>query len=282
LIATLRKTRGVSFDAPMSMAVHITDTSAPKLKVPLSPWPRELDSRWPEKETREFLELAGQFAKEARFDEFMKAHQPLYDLATSRMTTLLHKEFHAEWFDKFFGARLNAQFHLVLGMLNGPNSYGVRVKVGDVEELYCVLGVWERDWLGNPGFTRNVLPTVVHEFCHSYANPCVDRHVGELEAAGRKIFPRVKEKMGRMAYGNWQTMMYESLVRACVVRYRMTHEGREAAEQEIAEEQKRGFLWIKELVARLDEYEADRQKYPTVESFFPRVVEFFDAYSKKD
>src|SRR3972149_6349853 len=40
----LRSTRGVSYDAPMSMAVHITDTEKLEEKVPFDPRPDGLDA----------------------------------------------------------------------------------------------------------------------------------------------------------------------------------------------------------------------------------------------
>jgi hypothetical protein len=132
---------------------------------------------------------------------------------------------------------------------------------------------------GTPQFDRSMLPTIVHEFCHSYANPLVDRHAAALQAAGESIFSRVKARMRQMAYGNWRTMMYESLVRACVIRY-MAAESPPAAEKEALSDQGRGFLWIKGLADLLGQYESDRKTYPTLESFFPRIVEFFDSYSK--
>ena len=38
---------------------------------------------------------------------------------------------------------------------------------------------------------------------------------------------------------------------------------------------KAGFLWMRELVTLLGEYEADRTRYATFDLFMPRVVEFF-------
>jgi hypothetical protein len=123
------------------------------------------------------------------------------------------------------------------------------------------------------------LPTVVHEFCHSYVNPLVNQHAGELEKAGQRIFFTVAEAMKRQAYPGWQTMMYESLVRACVVRYRLATEGEAAAERQIIQENTNRFYWMRDLSNLLGEYEANRNKYPTLESFFPEIVAFFDKYA---
>ncbi|NOR14164.1 MAG: DUF4932 domain-containing protein [Candidatus Aminicenantes bacterium] len=74
-------------------------------------------------------------------------------------------------------------------------------------------------------------------------------------------------------------MMYESLVRACVVRYRLASEGEAAAEQQIIRENNNRFFWIRGLSDLLGEYEADREDYPNLDSFFPEIVKFFDKYA---
>jgi hypothetical protein len=73
----LRRTRGVSFDAPMIMAVLLTDTEKLQTKVPLDPWPQSLDGRWTADGAREFLEAARQFVRDASFREFFEKHRPL-------------------------------------------------------------------------------------------------------------------------------------------------------------------------------------------------------------
>jgi len=84
--------------------------------------------------------------------------------------------------------------------------------------------------------------------------------------------------MERMAYGNWQTMMRESLVRACVVRYLTKIDGENAAKKQIESEIRNGFFWMQELSDLLIQYEQQRDKYPTLEAFFPKVVDFYNNY----
>lgn len=280
LASSLREKYSVSYDAPMSLAIHIEDTNNFELRVPLKPRPVGLDSRWRSKDVRDFLKKARLFAQETEFDEFFEEHQPMYDRATNQLRQLLDKEAHLEWFDDFFSARPGAEFHIALGIINGPSNYGVKVVLVEREEYHCILGVWKCGYLGlgEPKFDESILPTVVHEFCHSYANQIVDSHLSQLEKPGKEIFAKVRDKMTNMAYGNWQTMMRESLVRASVVRYMATTEGPEAAQRQIRNEVRRGFSWIPELSELLARYERQRDKYPTVDVFFPNIVEFFNSY----
>jgi len=282
LARELRRKRGVSFDACMSMAVHLKDAYELAEKVSLSPRPDSLDGRWQPNEAREFLQAARQFVKDTSFRQFIEKHRSLYQITESRIQALLDKEAHIDWFDRFFGARPQAHFTVTLGLVNGGSSYGPHFRGADgKEELFCIMGVWQTDKEGVPVFTHDMLHTVTHEFCHSYANPIIDRHRADLKAAGERIFPHVAVSMRRQAYGNWTTMFYESLVRASTLRYVRKYDGAGAAWVATLEQQARGFPWIDDLSALLGEYEAERDRYPTLESFSPRLVAFFNAYADK-
>ena len=283
LARELHRTDGVSYDAVMSMAVHLTDAEQLnlKLKLPLQPWPEGLDKRWTAPEVTNFLAAAQQFVKDSSFEEFVEQHRPLYQTTVARMQTLMEKEAHLEWFNAYFGQRSQASFTVALGLLNGGGCYGPHFRAADGrEELYCVLGVWQTDKQGMPEFTRDVLDTVVHEFCHSYANPIIERHQAELNASGEALFAQVAARMRSQAYGNAHTMLCESLVRACTVRYVRQYAGEEAARGAIQSEKKKGFLWMQEMSDLLGEYEAHRDQYPTLEDFSPRLVTFFADYAK--
>ena len=197
LAASLRRKRGVSYDAPMSLAVHVTDALSLKEKVPFKPHPPKLDRRWRLAEVREFLKQARLFVKASKFKEFIDVHLPLYDKAVERMRQTAAEHAHLEWFDRFFGQRPGARFHLVLGMLNGPCCYGGGITVGKTEQIYSILGVWRCDRDGLPRFPKSVVPTIVHEFSHSYCNPLVQGRAGKLARAGRKMYARVAKKMKR-------------------------------------------------------------------------------------
>ena len=281
LARELRNAHGVSYDAVMSMAVHLTDAEHLKLKLPLQPWPEGLDQRWTAPDVSDFLAAARQFVKDSSFQEFIEQHRPLYQTTVTRMQTLMEKEAHLEWFDAYFGQRPQASFTVALELLNGGGCYGVHFRAADGrEELYCVLGVWQTDKQGLPEFTRDTLPYVVHEFCHSYANPLIERHLAEFQASGDALFEQVAGKMRSQAYGNGQTLLKESLVRLSVIRYLRQYEGEEAARRAIQAEKRNGFLWMPELSDLVGEYETHREQYPTLENFAPRLIAFFAEAAK--
>ena len=282
LARKLRSTRGVSFDACMSMAVHLSDVQKIGERVPFDPRPAGLDSRWVLPEAREFLAELRKFAADSRFPEFFAHHRPLYEIAEKQMKDLLDTQAHLEWFPEYFGPRAGATFTVAIALLNGPSNYGSRCLLPTgTEELFCILGTWETDAEGQPVFRSGVLETVVHEFCHSYTNAVIDRHEAELKSAGERLFAQVSAAMARQAYGQWKTMLYESLVRACTIRYLRRHQGLVAAWWKTRDDQGRQFRWVGDLASLLGEYEEHRDRYPTLESFAPRIVTFFNSQADK-
>ena len=105
LAKQLRETRRLGFNAPMGLAVHVTDAVSLQERVPLSPLPESMDSRWTPETARQFLDLARKFVAETDFKGFLAKHQPLYQAAVQRMQETLDKQGHLEWFDSFFGPR---------------------------------------------------------------------------------------------------------------------------------------------------------------------------------
>jgi hypothetical protein len=277
----LRRQRGVSYDAVMSMAVHLQDTTTLALRMPLDPQPPRLDRRWRPREAREFLDEAREFVRASDFNGFVADHREFYDAAAARLQGPFEKNAYVDWFDEFFGKRPQARFRAIVGLLNGGGNFGVGVRFADgTEEITPVIGAYLFDNDGLPVFGPGIDNTIVHELCHSYTNPFVDAFARQLEPSGEAIYPHRQAKMEQQAYGNWKTMMYESLVRACTVRYVLAHDGPAAAQKTVDYNRGRGFTWTGKLAGLLGEYERQRDEYPTLDAFMPRVVKFFESVAQ--
>lgn len=280
LAAKLSRTRGISYDAVMKMAVHMTDTVSLGEKIPFSPRPETLDARWTTENAREFLALARKFVADSKFNEFFDKHRPLYQAAEQRLQAVLTEHARLDWFDGFFGPRAGADFRVIMGMLNGGGSYGARITLPDGrEDLYSILGVWKVDEKGEPAFSAGMASTLVHELGHSYTNNVVDQFLEELQGPGEKLYELVAPQMREQAYGSWQTMMRESVLRACEVRYSYAVGGAAAAKKTAEYESSRSFYWVGELGEVLARYDAQPRKYKDLAGFFPQIVSFFNDYA---
>ncbi|MBN1490298.1 MAG: DUF4932 domain-containing protein [Phycisphaerae bacterium] len=275
----LRASRGVGYDAVMSMAVHLEDAASLELKIPFNAKPVRLDSRWRPAEARQFLAQARHFSDTTDFQGFFARHETLYRVAAERMTDRVQESAYRQWFDGFFGPRADTTFRVIVGLLAGPGGYGVSVRYPDGrEDMTPVLGVTRWDAEGLP-VIGDVAGWLAHEFCHPYTNPLVQAYADQLETAAQRLYAPRADQLRRQKYGTWQTMMCESLVRACVVRFVHATQGEAAAYSEAVRQHGRGFEWTQDLSERLAEYEVDRERYPTFNTFMPRIVAFFNEYA---
>jgi hypothetical protein len=277
LAKVIRDSLGVGFDAVMAMAVHLSE---PPGIEPLLPFTDSIpDRRWGPMR-KQFVDELRAFFVDARCGEFFDRMQPVYDAALSRYRRIFDK-LDVNWYKRFYGRTPKTTFHVVLGMGNGGGNFGPRVVYpGGREDVYAIEGVDSVDASGTPVFPEDwYLPTLVHEFNHSFVNYLSDLNRQALEGAGKVLFDSVKPVMARQAYASWQTMENEALVRAAVVRYLMEHpDGGQPPMAELGVQvNRRGFFWLRGLVALLGRYESERATFPTLESFMPEIVRFYDT-----
>lgn len=279
----LRSKYGIAYDAVASLAVHLGPLPELAPRTPLQPLPAMLDARWRDVDRAAFVATLRDFAVETKAAEFFAAHRELYRKAEVRLAARLGESKARPWFDAFFGGRAGASCTVHVGLLCGGHNYGVSVQHADgtPDELRPVFGCWRFDRDGVPEFGKEMLPLFVHELCHSYTNPIVERHLGRLHEAGERLFAAKATAMRRQAYGNGRTVLCETFVRACVIRCVADTEGEAAGRKQIAAERRDHFVWAGELAELLREFQADRTKYPTFDAFVPRIAEALDAIAAK-
>jgi hypothetical protein len=273
----LNQKSGINYDAVMSMAIHIKDVDTVAQRVPF-----EEKGRWRPDDARRFLVALRGFVERSKFRLFVEAHAALYETTGARLRALVESNADFSWFDKFFGAKPASRFIVIPGLVNGGGNYGPSLTAEDGrEEMYAILGVWQVDADQQPRFGKNAyVPTLVHEFAHSYVNYLVDRFPA-LDPAGNAVFGPVAGAMVNQAYGNGHTLVCESLVRAATARYILAHDGAAQARNEVANEIGRSFLWTGELFQLLAGYESDRERFPTLEAFMPKVVAYFESLAPR-
>ena len=272
----LRDTRGVGFDAVMKMAVHINQP--PELD-PIIPFTSLVpEPRWGKENAEKFIVLLKQFYIDTNCEDFFKQHDDMFLIAQERFK-IVYDHFDVGWYNKFYGTSPKGSFNILIGLGNGGGNYGAKIVYPDnKEDVYAIMGTWTADSLGNPIYRlEGYLPTLIHEFNHSYVNHLIEGNAKEFENSGKILFEQVKDNMKRQAYPNWQIMMNEALVRASVISYLKSHNSSPSEINcEIETQIGKGFTWMKELVAALEFYENNRDEYPTLESFITILVSFYD------
>lgn len=281
-IQSIRNQNGLGYDAVMSFAVHLQHNEKYSLVREAT---STLDTRWEKVDKKKFIKLLNEFNKDSQADVFFQNHLEYYNKVAGSFNSIL-ENFNQNWYQNYYGVSSNEKYNLILGFANGGGNYGVKVHPKNQQLIVnAIMGVWDFDKnTGEAVFSvKDHLPTLIHEYNHSFINHYLDskQNMDLLAESGEKIYQVQKEEMNNQAYGNWITLVNESLVRASVVRYLIdTNETEQTVEKEIQTQINRGFLWTKELSDLLGEYENSRDKYPDFGSFYPRIIQFFNETAK--
>lgn len=246
----IRAKHGVGYDAPMSLACHLGPLPDLAERVDFSSSPERLDARWQLEETRAFLADLRTFVRDARVEEFLSSQREFEQGAVDRLAHAFDAGRLRAWCDGFFGKREGACFEVRVGLLCGPHNYGVGMHAEHpaepIDEITPVIGCWQWDRAqGLPTWPKGAIePLIVHELCHSYVNPLVDRAWGSLEAPSAALLALDEGRMRRQAYSTARIVCYETVVRACVVRFARERAGQKGEERMKSGEVAKGFLWV--------------------------------------
>jgi hypothetical protein len=245
------------------------------------------------------MEELRHFAAATKFNEFFAAQAPIYEQGIRPCKSIMEQNEVAkdqsgrefvkflsadigEWLGDFFGVENTGELKLVLGFVNGFANYGPRFETGGTSEKYAIIGMRPFD----PGNTVMFLPqqveTVVHEFCHSFTNPVVDKYMDQMRPAGEHLFATHAAALRPRGYQNWDAVLYETAVRACVASFlRQSIADTRFTDYYLRAEARRGFVWTEDMGNFLKKYESSRDEYPTFRSFFPEFVDFLNDYTEE-
>ena len=275
----LRAESGVGYDAIASLAVHLGPLPELNELVPFeldpTPFGGRLDARWGGARARDFVVLLRDFAVQGDAAAFFAAQSEHFRAIEGRFAACLANSRARPWFDGFFGERVGATCRAIPGLLCGGGNYGVGVRYpdGKPEELTPIFGCWSWDTEGLPVFGESYLPLFVHELCHSYTNPIVDRFSAALLPAGERLFKVRAKAMRAQAYGNARTVLYETFVRSVVVCCRTETEGQAAGDAQAEQEVRASFDWVPRVAALLAKREHAGDRPADFDVLIPAIAD---------
>jgi len=256
-----------SFDKPIDLIVHYSLDKSKLINYPT----KNNASFEIFKEKKEslfrFLELYQNFYTTANFEDYFESNSTLYNELIDTVTKELSNEDLIGTLEQFYG-KSQQSYNIILSPLQNAGGYSVKIK-GD---LIAVVGA---------GLTKDSTPLfdveylkkelILHEFSHSFCNPIINKYMEELnfmeDTEGNFRF-----KMASLGYHSKESILYEYLVRACVIRMVNTLYGKEESEKLLNEESGKGFYLMQVFNEGLKHYENNRNTYSTLEKYFPELI----------
>ena len=272
---------GIAYDGPMWMAFHLDDNLELLADVK-DVW--QHDPRWTKENTGKFIPLLQKFYKDTRFDEFFKDNTDLYADAVKRFT-VIYEQVDLDWLYSFYGKEESSDIYLIkIGLGVWGNCYGVNVDYNSgIRKIYAIMGVWSLDNAGLPVFSKIPdLPILMHEFCHPFTDNLTEKNKESFKESGEKIYSVVKNVINAEAYPSWEVFLDEALTQASTIKYMKDHHFEQSEIESLTKWMKEdfGFFWIEELIAELESYDRQRAKYPTLESYMPKLAEAYNRWTE--
>lgn len=269
-----------SWEIP-SLAVHLSPPPALEPLVPLND--TSVRDGWDDRTllTRDIIDLLHRFYKDTDCESFFRSQKSYYAAVNKHCENQLVK-INAHWLENFFSVPVTERYYGIINLQGFGNGDYLRVNYkSNHRDTYTIFGCSKFDAKGLPGNFSNPLiaRSNLHEYIHAFTNQLVDRNIITLQKPAETLLlnSQVSKLVANTFYGNWQFLLYESLVRSCSIKYLASQKALQAnAIDEIKAQKNAGFLWIKGLVDQLNLYEANRKKYKNIEAFMPEIVSYFE------
>ena len=260
-------------DAYPTAMLYLSDPPALELTQPIPP--HIYRAFRGEENFAHFVHALRIFARQTQFNLFFTRSQKLYQLLETRFREELAGADPTGQVEAYFGIR-QLSYHLILSPLLHHGGFGPHIgRHGGPYDVYTLLGPTDATrGLPEYGPRDHLLQIIWHEFSHAFVNPLSEEYYPMLRPHA-ELFAPLAEQMARIGYTHWFDCANEHLIRAITARLAHHHLGAEAGRRALREESGRGFRYIHAIARRLEEYESQRDRYPTFISFFPRLIAVF-------
>lgn len=222
----------------------------------------------------EFVSLSRAFANDCGFPEFYARNRSYYDRLIAQFRPSVTAS--TRILSAYLGMPLGST-EVVLGPLLHDGGFATRYDSDEGEaSAYAFIGpVGILDGETDFGSSERLQPLISHEFAHTVINPLTARHSANVDASAAN-FEGLVEAMRREGYTTWEQAINESIIRAITARLTTLQRGKAAGAAEISDELQRGFVYVPALILALEYYEAHRDTYPTIESYYPNLLRVFE------
>ncbi len=271
--------RGFTYDAPPTMALSLDGGEA--FDAPAEGWSSYLKGRAGGARRLENFRIAlGEAYDASGFRGFLSEHEVEYRRWIEEASAGFDAKAIPSWLEKFYGPSTKPVYHFVFAPAMFPGGgYGFSRLAGKGAgarlQVYQIVRAQGSGADGSSPFPsgKELAALGLHEFGHSFVNPALEK--GSADPRLARIFAPVAAKMRSMAYGQVPVFLNELVLRAATVmgRKALGLIAPERVASELESERAEGFYPIARVYAMLEEYEADRARYPDFSGFGPVVLE---------
>lgn len=218
-----------------------------------------------------FLDKLEDFANRINFEDYYNSNIELYSEWTRYILSCFKRGNVLKFYENYFGHTDNEYYlNLIPFAADGSFSASIGNKIYDMNPVTSDM---KRDTLFERDRIEIVISAPIHEFLHGYVNPITDK-LGLLDS-NTNLFDELKEKMSVQGYPTDVEIINEHLVRAIHIRYIINeYNDIKWAEYVTRSEEENGFIYIREILEKLEFFENNRNVFNTFDDFYPEIVSY--------
>jgi hypothetical protein len=221
-----------------------------------------------------FLDLLRDFANQSSFNKFYEEHRNFYmEMVNTTAGNLGDRDYILE-LETFYGRKQKSYSIILVSLYNGVGFGNSLLFEDGTRELYNTMGSFkvENDvpFFGDASYLKYMIR---HEFSHPFINPVTEKKWSYIEpwSSGYDLIPEIARKQ---VCGDWQECINEFVIRA-VTTHLAKCESYETGKWAYEKEKSRGVIWLDDLLGKILVYQANREIYPTFESYYFEILDTF-------
>lgn len=241
-----------------------------------------------------YVHLLHQFYHDADVGKFISNQSVFYSGAIEEAKSYLDDDLIGTM-EGYFGIK-NHGYTMIL-IPNSPfgMGFGAKTKSDQGDRFYQIISpaneimwkahsTYETYGFAGVGAADYYRDLVVHEFCHPFITPFIERKKWRTEIAKTDslFVPALDSIMAKQGYGTWWGFVNEHLVRVAEIRIAKEMGVQSLATMRNYNVVENGFVLIPEAEKRMEQYENNRDQYPNIRLFIPTLIEQLSTYSKAD
>ena len=260
---------GFAYDAPLGLFLQLDDHFKCKQLSDYIFYER-LDGN---PKIYEFIDQLDDFAHKIDFQNYYQSQIEMYQKFVNSICKQFDDDHVSEFLQSYYGYQSG---NLFINLMPYMTNHAFHCKCNQ-DEYSCIptYNISKKENLFDIEDQRVIIMSV-HEFGHGYVNPLTEQYLKENDIPD--LFSDIVDVIRKQAYGKISSIINEHVIRAIVIRYiSLIYHDEAWVQRAIQNEKKRGFIYIEDILESLEEYENQRQNYPTFDLYYPMIVKHLET-----
>lgn len=221
-----------------------------------------------------FLNLLDDFANQSSFNEFFDNHREFYMTIIENTIQNIGSRNYIEELESFYGSDQQS-YNIVLVSLYNFVGFGNSIlRTDGKRDLFNTMGPQSVadnfPYFGDEDYLKHMIR---HEFSHPFINPMTEKYWSYINEYAVK-FDSIPENTRKKVCGDWQECINEFIIRAITTQLAY-NEAEESGSSAYEKEKAKGVIYLDSLLNKISYYQANRETYPTFESYYMQILDVF-------